>query len=96
MERRLERRKERRSQELPLQLLRVHNLESSAEAFDLASKRGVSCMKALQSLFDKDPIRTIAELGLSIAGWSILMERALVFAALEYSHIDEPESTYSR
>ena len=71
-------------------------LESSAEAFDLASKRGANCMKALQSLFDKDPIRTTAELGLSIAGWSILMERALAFAALEYSHIDEPESTYSR
>ena len=34
-------------------------------------------MKALQSLFDKDPICTTALLGVAVAGWSILFDRAV-------------------
>ena len=92
METRLKRGKERRSQELPLQLLRVLNLESSAEAFDLASQRGANCMKALQSLFDKDPICTTALLGVAVAGWSILFGRAMKIEALQYSYDQEKQA----
>lgn len=52
-------------------------------------------MKALQSLFDKDPIRTIACFTMGVAGWTIMFDNAMKFEALEQAEQCEAQSACS-
>ena len=62
------------------------------EAFDFAAVHGAKCCSVFPKAFEADPIRTTALLGVAVAGWSILFDRAMKIEALQYSYGQEKQA----
>ena len=80
---------------MPMARRKLTKPRTSEEAFAFAAEHAKPCMDILDPLFAKDPIRTTVCFFFGVAGWSLLMERAMALAAVEYSEQCEAESTCS-